>query len=997
MTLLEEELARILRPLVAQARAVAGALVFTPPREAPVVVRAAGRRLPARLDGWLQASVRTPVGRLGLARATPPGWTRGRAVVLKTPLVASGRRVGALLLLGPALTRGTLTPDVSRALGEALDRVWRLHRRALRMSALDELTRLLVVTHSLDDVFRAFAEGAAKLVAFDSIAVSLLDAERDEFEIIDVVARSAPLRVPRDDRMALAGTLFADLVARGTPLRVDDVRDERVPGVSRRVFAERGYRAVTLVPLLSAGGVFGAVTLTSARVGAFDAEDVEIVGELARPLASAIELRRLLTEGHRRRDELAALYATSQLITARLDVESVLDRISRSVSDLIGSSGCGIGLLDPAGTHIAHVAAHGAGSEAWRTLSVPVGEGIMGRAAQSGTTLRVDDVRTDPHSARRDVDEREGIRSMLCVPLKVAGGVIGVISAFATRPGAFTTHHQRVLEAFGEQAGIAIHNARLFEESVRRARETRALLEAGRAVTASLDVDRTIRVILEEARGVLGVDSCGLATLDPLTDELVTVASLDLPQAMVKDIRIKVGEGIGGRAVRERRPVQSRDLYTDPRVRYPQLPRAHGLRSMLVAPLLVGDRAIGAISAFRRDVHEFSASEAELLLALADQAAIALEHARLYAALEGMVAERTRELDAQKRFVEVVLETLPLGVFVLGAELRVVRTNREGARVLGCDPGTRTSFAALFAPDTAGTVEGFVRAAFETRQGGALETEVTLGGETKVLRLTSAPVESAEASATHAVVLVEDVTLAKRLERQMLLTERLTTAGRLAAGVAHELNNPLATIAGCAESLRGRLTERGLAQTAELTDFQHYLELVEEEAFRCKEITGTLLQFVRDPGSRRVPTDLNALVLKTLELLSHQSRFAEGRFATELDPAPPSLAVNEGQIRQVFIALASNALEAMEGRGRLTVRSRVHRGEVEVEFEDEGPGVPDEILSRIFDPFFTTKPPGQGTGLGLAIAQGIVTDHGGRIEVTSRPGKGSLFRMVLPA
>src|SRR5206468_2631475 len=596
MTLLEEELARILRPLVAQARAVAGALVFTPPREAPVVVRAAGRRLPARLDGWLQASVRTPVGRLGLARATPPGWTRGRAVVLKTPLVASGRRVGALLLLGPALTRGTLTPDVSRALGEALDRVWRLHRRALRMSALDELTRLLVVTHSLDDVFRAFAEGAAKLVAFDSIAVSLLDAERDEFEIIDVVARSVPLRVPRDDRMALAGTLFADLVARGTPLRVDDVRDERVPGVSRRVFAERGYRAVTLVPLLSAGGVFGAVTLTSARVGAFDAEDVEIVGELARPLASAIELRRLLTEGHRRRDELAALYATSQLITARLDVESVLDRISRSVSDLIGSSGCGIGLLDPAGTHIAHVAAHGAGSEAWRTLSVPVGEGIMGRAAQSGTTLRVDDVRTDPHSARRDVDEREGIRSMLCVPLKVAGGVIGV-------------------------------------------------------------------------------DSCGLATLDPLTDELVTVASLDLPQAMVKDIRIKVGEGIGGRAVRERRPVQSRDLYTDPRVRYPQLPRAHGLRSMLVAPLLVGDRAIGAISAFRRDVHEFSASEAELLLALADQAAIALEHARLYAALEGMVAERTRELDAQKRFVEVVLETLPLGVFVLGAELHVVRTN----------------------------------------------------------------------------------------------------------------------------------------------------------------------------------------------------------------------------------------------------------------------------------------------------------------------------------
>jgi two-component system NtrC family sensor kinase len=137
-------------------------------------------------------------------------------------------------------------------------------------------------------------------------------------------------------------------------------------------------------------------------------------------------------------------------------------------------------------------------------------------------------------------------------------------------------------------------------------------------------------------------------------------------------------------------------------------------------------------------------------------------------------------------------------------------------------------------------------------------------------------------------------------------------------------------------------------------------------------------------------------VLKTVELLSHQSRFAESRFVTELDPALPAVEVNEGQLRQVFIGLASNALEAMEGRGTLTLRSRLRRGEVEVEFDDEGPGIPDEILARIFDPFFTTKPPGQGTGLGLAIAQGIVADHGGRIEVTSRPGKGSVFRVVLP-
>ena len=265
------------------------------------------------------------------------------------------------------------------------------------------------------------------------------------------------------------------------------------------------------------------------------------------------------------------------------------------------------------------------------------------------------------------------------------------------------------------------------------------------------------------------------------------------------------------------------------------------------------------------------------------------------------------------------------------------------------------------------------------------------------MRFTAAPLGAAGEKATHLVLLVDDITLAKRLEQRMLLTERLTTAGRLAAGVAHELNNPLATIAGCAESLQARTRDGEFSSFPDADDLRHYLALIEEEAYRCKEITSSLLQFVRDPGVRRTPTDLNGLVQKAVELLSHQSRFSGRRFVEELDPELPLVTLNEGQMRQVFLGLASNALEAMEAVGTLTVRSRQRRGEIEVEFEDEGQGISDELLGRIFDPFFTTKPPGQGTGLGLAIAQGIVADHGGRIEVTSRLGKGSLFRVVLPA
>jgi two-component system NtrC family sensor kinase len=813
---LDEGLQRALRQLVRLTRASAGAIVFRSGHGEPRVVTAGRGGTPS-----LQLELRQRLAETANRAAA----NRGRAPLRRVALGRPGRPVGEVALLGSS-TRTRLPAALARDLGLALERLERQHERTRRMAALNEITRLGSSSEPLDAVLRAFADSAAALVAFDSIGVSLIDAERDSFIVLDVPARSLGLGAKRDVRMPLADTLLAVVARTGQPLRIDNLAAPTVPRRSREAFTARGYRAAILVPLASRSGVSGAVTVTAKRRAAFTADDSEIMAELAQPLASAIEQRRLL------------------------------------------------------------------------------------------------------------------------------------------------------------------------EEHRRRAAETRALFEAARAVTASLDVRQTIRVILEQAQNVLGVASCSLATLDSSSGELTTVASLDLPDAMATQIRLRLGEGIAGRAVSEARPVQSEDLSADPRVRYAALARSSGFRSILSVPLREGSRAIGAISVFRHDVYRFSTAEEQLLVALAGQATIALEHARLYTQLGGMVTERTQELDAQKRFVEVVLETLPLGVFVLDLELRVVRANRHAARVLGSGEPVGARLPELVPAERAAAVEDFAQRAFAERRVVAADEEMTIGDEMKVLRLTAAPIEPA---AGHLVLLVEDVTLARRLERQMLLTERLTTAGRLAAGVAHELNNPLATIAGCAEALLARSRENPLAEVTGMEEFRQYLTLVEEETYRCKEITGSLLHFVREPGGRRSATDLNALVMKTIELLSHQSRFKDRRFDTAFDPALPMVTVNEGQLRQVVLGIASNALEAMGSEGTLHLRSRRLRDEIELEIEDEGPGIPEELLGRIFDPFFTTKPPGQGTGLGLAIAQGIVTDHGGRIEVNSRVGKGSVFRVVLPA
>jgi len=824
-----EGLRESLRRLVAVTGSTAGVVALPLQDQTPIVVaRGSGTSLPLRR--WLTDVTAVPARGTRLTRVVPPGSPRSRpAALLRAPLDARGRRVGELALLGPVgrLTASVLPASFPRELGAAIDRRCDLERLASRAEVVNELTTLLSSPHTLDEVFAAFAGGIARLVRFDSISIALLDTERGTFESFDLAAGALRGSPAPGTSTPLEGTLLERVVATGVAVRIDDLERDETPEVSRRVFLERGYRAVTFVPL-SSGTVFGAVALATTRPGALGDADLELVAELARPLALGIER--------------------------------------------------------------------------WR----------------------------------------------------------------------------------------------LAEENRRRARETHALLEAGRAVTASLDVNRTIRVLLEEARGVLGVDSCGLLTIDPATDELVMAASLDVPAALWPTIRLQQGQGVTGLAVQQRRPVQSPDLSVDARAMYPHVASGSGYRSMLVAPLLRGDHAIGAITVLRHGVHEFSAHEEELLVALASQAAIALEHARLYTELEGMVADRTRELDAQRRFVEVVLETMPIGVLVLDGQLNVVRINPAGARALACASDAHGPLAQFLPHDKGAAVLEFLGAAFKSRRGGSIEEEMIIAGDSRIFRFTVAPVAPSSDPGAYAVTLVEDITRAKGLERQMLLTERLTTAGRLAAGVAHELNNPLATIAGCAESLQGQLASVDQQAMTEYADFRRYLGLIEEEAYRCKEITGSLLQFVRDPGSRREPTDLNAVVLKTVELLTRQSRFAASHVATDLDPALPPVAVNEGQLRQVCLGLASNALEAMEGRGALTIRSRVGHGTIEIELEDEGPGIPEENLARIFHPFFTTKPPGQGTGLGLAIAQGIVTDHGGKIEVTSVIGKGSTFRVVLP-
>ena len=238
------------------------------------------------------------------------------------------------------------------------------------------------------------------------------------------------------------------------------------------------------------------------------------------------------------------------------------------------------------------------------------------------------------------------------------------------------------------------------------------------------------------------------------------------------------------------------------------------------------------------------------------------------------------------------------------------------------------------------------------------------------------------------MIIFDDVTDRDELERRLVQADKLSSIGLLAAGVAHEVNTPLAVISTYAQMLAKQVS--GDDQKAKL------LDKIAKQTFRASEIVNSLLNFSRTSPTDFADVDLNRVIRETASLVEHQ--FQKAGVTTDLALADylPTVRGNSGKLQQVFLNLFINARDAMPEGGLLTVRTRAEAGFAVIEVSDTGQGIPPEYLARIYDPFFTTKGPKKGTGLGLSISYGIVHEHEGIIEVESVPGSGTRFRLEFP-
>jgi two-component system NtrC family sensor kinase len=403
-------------------------------------------------------------------------------------------------------------------------------------------------------------------------------------------------------------------------------------------------------------------------------------------------------------------------------------------------------------------------------------------------------------------------------------------------------------------------------------------------------------------------------------------------------------------------------------------------------------RTIAVIGLGRTIGGDFLSSEdVELLESLASYIGIALQNASLYARLE----EKIGEFERLKEFNENIVESINVGILALDLDDRIESWNAQ--------------MEAMYAFSRAEAIGQQLRSVFPLEFADALDDFrnepgvhhlykfplTTRAGEQRTANIAIAPLLSRDFVSVGRIVLVDDITERVLLETQLAQADKLSSIGLLAAGVAHEINTPLAVISSYAQMLSKQL--KGDAR------FGPVLDKITQQSFRAAEIANGLLNFSRTSTTEFRETDLNQVIRDTLSLLDHQFKTAQIVIDLDLAENLPPIHGNSGKLQQVFLNLLMNAKDAMHGGGHLRVATLAneHHNYVAALVRDSGSGIAPEHLKRIYDPFFTTKTtpkPGdrRGTGLGLSVSYGIIQEHAGKIHVESAIGAGTTFHLEFP-
>jgi two-component system NtrC family sensor kinase len=528
-----------------------------------------------------------------------------------------------------------------------------------------------------------------------------------------------------------------------------------------------------------------------------------------------------------------------------------------------------------------------------------------------------------------------------------------------------------------------------------RVQELTVLYRIGKSVTNLMAQEELLERIVEASVYITRAEEGFLLLRDPQTDELYLRAAKNLGEHRAQSLRMPIDDTLAGQVVRTGRPIR----LDRGRVGVPlKVKTGFLVRATIQVPLILGHQVIGVLAVDNQQSDRvFSENDQSLLSALADYAAIAIENARLYRQVK----------QNEERYRKLFDNAYDL-IFTLDEDLAITSINKMGQQLTGyhLHELVGRSLETLCTVESWGDARTALQDLLQGQHIPPFELELLQRDDEPMYLEVSAQLLHDGTNSKELHCIARNLTERRRLEAQLIQSEKLSAIGQLVAGVAHELNNPLTSISGYAQLL---LRDSTLSEEI-VQDVQH----IHTQAERAARIVQNLLIFAREHKPERVVVDLKEVLRSTLALRAYQLRVDNIAVSTHFDPHLPATVADPFQLQQVFLNLINNAHHAMIARnapGTLTITSRASvsqpKGEgdaddqaepdiLSVEISDTGVGIPERDLKRIFDPFFTTKPVGQGTGLGLSICFGIIQEHGGRIWAESTVGIGTSVYVELP-
>src|SRR6202167_2770752 len=512
----------------------------------------------------------------------------------------------------------------------------------------------------------------------------------------------------------------------------------------------------------------------------------------------------------------------------------------------------------------------------------------------------------------------------------------------------------------------------------------RTLLEFGRELSSETDLDALLSLLMDRLSRTLAVDRMAIFLAGEKAEQFALAKSFGLPAIGSLDLSFLSAP----------RPEQARHLFFENTHLLPR--EAPGAQQTIARldlnyyiPCHAQQKTVAVLGLGKTMQGDFLSSEdMELLETLGGYLGVAIQNSQLYASLQQKAAEYERLKD----FNENIVESINVGVMALDMEDRIESWNAQ-MEVMYAVPRWQTLTQPLQGIFPAECVEEFDRMRREPGIRNLYKFRLkTPAGEVRTVNVALAPLVTRKVEVIGRLIIMDDITERGELEAQLSQADKLSSIGLLAAGVAHEVNTPLAVISSYTQMLAKQLQSD--------TQKASVLDKITKQTFRASEIVNNLLNFSRTTGTELTEISLNKVIADTLALLEHQFKVAHIQVQPELYDGLPLIQGNAGRLQQVFLNLFLNAKDAMTGGGVLKVATL--NGEfVSVRVSDTGSGIAQENIQRIYDPFFTTKTApteGQtrGTGLGLSVTYGIIQEHAGNIRVESRPGEGTTFTLDFP-